>query len=64
MYISSRLKSHPRKPICMDQFYLFILFYLFLLLFYQLLIELLELPKGILFQPCASLESVGKNVVI
>ena len=28
------------------------------------LFELLELPEGILFQPCASLESVGKNVVI
>ena len=28
------------------------------------LLELLELPKGLLFQPCASHESVGKNVVI
>ena len=26
MYISSRWKTHPRKPICMDQYYLFILF--------------------------------------
>ena len=28
------------------------------------LFDMLELPKGILFQPCASLELVGKNVVI
>ena len=36
------IEDAPRKPICMDQFYLFILFYFFLLLFYQLLIRVVR----------------------